>query len=126
MKPKGGHGEQQRRPHGRGQRGGQQPAVADHLERDDLHLEPVFGGHAAEDAFPQGRVHRRPQDAEVAGEEARVILDAVVLFPAVGGVEGTHRAGQEDGGVERHRHLLGGGATQLEGCWRTVGEKGLL
>lgn len=73
--------------------------MVDQPEGDDLHLEPVLGGHAAEDAFRQGSVQHRPQDAEVPGQDAGVILAAVVLLPAIGGMEGADGAGEEDGGV---------------------------
>lgn len=99
MQPQSGHSEQERQPQTGGQGGGQEGPVVHQPEGDDLHLEPVLGGHAAEDAFPQGRVHHRPQDAEVPGEDARVVLEAVVLLPAIGGVEGADGAGEEDGGV---------------------------
>lgn len=99
MKPQGSHGEQERQPQGGGQGCGQKTAVVHQPEGDDLHLESVLGGHAAEDAFLQGRVNNRPQDAEVPGEDAGIVLDAVVLLPAVGGVEGAHRAREKDGGV---------------------------
>lgn len=99
MEPQRRHSEQERQPQGGGQGGGQEPAVVDQPEGDDLHLESVLGGHAAEDAFLQRRVDHRPQDAEVPGEDAGIVLDAVVLLPAVGGVEGAHGAREEDGGV---------------------------
>lgn len=64
----------------------------------------------------QGSVHHRSQDTEVPGEDAWVILDAVVLLPAVGGVEGVDGAGEEDGGVGLHLHLFGGRPAQLQSC----------
>lgn len=73
--------------------------MVDQPEGDDLHLEPVLGGHAAEDALRQGSVQHRPEDAEVPGEDAGVILAAVVHLPAIGGMEGVDGAGEEDGGV---------------------------
>ena len=116
MEPQGSHGEQERRPQGGGQGGGQEPAVVQQPERDNLHLEPVLGGHAAEDAFLQGRVDHGPEDAEVPGEDAGVVLDAVVLLPAVGGVEGAHGAGEKDGGVGRNHNFSGGSSAQLQSC----------
>lgn len=116
MEPEGGRGEQKRRPQGGGQGGGQEPAVVHQPEGDDLHLEPVLGGHAAEDAFPEGRVHDGAQDAEVPSEEAGVVLDTVVLLPAVSGVEGAHGAGQKDGGVGLNQHFSGGRSTLLQSC----------
>lgn len=117
MEPQGSHGKQERRPQGGGQRGGgQQPAVVLQPEGDNLHLESVLGGHAAEDAFPQGRVDDRPQDAEVPGEEAGIVLDAVIFLPAVGGMEGANRARQKDGGVGLHKDLFGGSSALLQSC----------
>lgn len=116
MEPQCSRGEQERRPQGGDQRGGQQPAVVHQPEGDHLHLESVLGGHAAEDALPQGHVHGRTQDAEVPGEQAGVVLDAVVLLPAVGGVEGAHRAREEDRGVSRNHHLSGRSFTLLQRC----------
>lgn len=107
MEPQRSHGEQERWPHGGGQGGGQEPAVVHQPEGDDLHLESVLGGHAPEDAFLQGRVNDRPQDAEVPGKEAGIVLYAVVLLPAVGGVEGAHRAREKDGGVGLHIDFSG-------------------
>lgn len=116
MEPQGSYGEQERRPQGGGQGGGQEPAVVHQPEGDNLHLESVLGGHAAEDAFLQGRVNNRPQDTEVPREEAGIVLDAVVLLPAVGGVEGAHRAREKDGGVGLHENLSGGSSTLLQSC----------
>lgn len=116
MEPQGSHGEQEWRPQGGGQGGGQEPAVVHQPEGDNLHLESVLGGHAAEDAFLQGHVNNWPQDAEVPREEARIVLDAVVFFPAVGGMEGAHRAREEDGSIGLHRHLSGESAALLQSC----------
>lgn len=99
MEPQGSHSEQERQPQGGGQGGGQEPAVVNQPEGDNLHLESVLGGHAAEDAFLQRRVNEGPQDAEVPREDAGIVPDAVVLLPAVGGMEGAHRAREKDGGV---------------------------
>jgi len=107
MEPQGSHGEQERRPQGGGQGGGQEPAVIHQPEGDNLHLESVLSGHAAEDTLFQGRVDNRPQDTEVPSEEAGVVLDAVILLPAVGGMERSHRAGEKDGGVGLHHHFSG-------------------
>lgn len=112
MEPQRSHGEQERQP----QAGGRGGPLVHQPEGDDLHLEAVLSGHAAEDAFLQGSVHHRPQDAEVPGEDARVILDAVVLLPAVVGVEGADGAGQKDGGVRLDLHLFGGRPAQLQSC----------
>lgn len=116
MEPQHGQGEQERGPHGGGQRGAQGPAVVHQPEGDHLHLEAVLGGHAAEHALLQRRVHHRAQHAEVPGEDAGVVPRAVVLLPAVGGVEGAHGAGEEDRGVGLHQDLPGRGATQLQSC----------
>lgn len=113
MEPQGSHGEQDRRPQGGGQGGGQEPAVVHQPEGDYLHFKSVLGGYAAEDAFLQGRVNSRPQDAEVSGEEAGIVLDTVVFHPAVGGVEGAHGAREKNGGVGLHQHFSGGSATLL-------------
>ncbi len=51
MEPQGSHGKQERRPQGGGQRSGQEPAVVYQPEGDNLHLESILGGHAAEDAL---------------------------------------------------------------------------
>lgn len=116
MEPQGSHGEQERQPQGGGQRRGQEATVVHQPEGDDLHLVLVLAGHAAVDAPLQGRVHHRPQDAEVPGEDALVGLAAVVLLPVVGGVEGVHRTRQKDGGVGRHHYLFGRCSAQLQSC----------
>lgn len=120
MEPQSRHSEQDRQPQGGGQRGSQEPAVVHQPERDNLHLESVLGGHAAEDTFLQRRINNRPQDAEVPGEEARIVLDAVVLLPAVGGVEGAHRARKKDGSVGLHHNFSGGSSTLLQSCGNKV------
>lgn len=116
MEPHGSHGEEERRPQGGDQGGGQEPAVVHQPEGDNLHLESVLGGHAAEDAVPQWRVNSRPQDAEVPGEQAGILLATVVFLPAVGGVEGAHRAREKDGGVGLHEYFSGRSATLLQSC----------
>lgn len=116
MEQQGSHGEQERRPQGGGEGSSQEPAVVDQPEGDNLHLESVLGGHAAEDAFLQGCVNSRPQDTEVPGEEARIVLDAIVLLPAVGGVKGAYRAGEKDGGVGLHQNFSGRSSTLLQSC----------
>lgn len=113
MKPQGGYGEQERQPQGGGQGGGEEPAIVHQPEGDNLHLEPVLRGHAAENAVLQGRVHHRPQDAEVPGEDAGVVVDAVVFLPAVGGVEGADGAREKDGGVGWDPHFSRGGAAKF-------------
>lgn len=107
MKPQGSHSEQERRPQGGGQGGGQKPAIVHQPEGDNLHLESVLGGHATEDTFLEGRIDDWPQDTEVPREEAGVVLNAVILLPAIGGMEGAHRAGEKDGGVGLHHHFSG-------------------
>lgn len=119
MEPQGGHGQKEWRPQGGGQGGGQEPAIVHQPEGDNLHLESVLGGHASEDAFLEGRVDDRAQDAEVPWEEAGVVLNAVILLPAIGGVEGAHRAGQEDRSVGLHHHFSGRSSTLLQSCKKT-------
>lgn len=117
MEPQRGGGEQQGRAQGGGQRGGQEPAVIHQPEGDDLHLEAVLCGHAAEDAFLERSVNNGPQDTEVPREDAGVFLHAVILLPAVHGVEGAHGAREEDGGVGRNQHLFRGRSAQLQ-SWK--------
>lgn len=114
MEPKGSHGEQERQPHGGGQGGSQEPAVVYQPEGDNLNLESILGGHAAKDPFLQGCVNNRPQDTEVPGEEAGIVLDTIVLLPAVSGMEGAHRARKKDGGVGLHKNFSGGSSTLLQ------------
>lgn len=116
MEPESGHSQQQWRPKGGGQGGGQEPAIVEQPEGNDLHLEPILSGHAPKDALLQGRVHEWPQHAEVPREETGIVLNAVVLLPTVGGVEGAHGAREKDGGVIGHHHLFGWGSTLLQGC----------
>lgn len=123
MKPQNSHGEQEWWPQGGGQGGSQEPSIIHQPEGDHLHLESVLGGHAAEHALLEGRVDDRPQDAEISREEAGIVPIAVVLLPAVRGMEGAHRAGQKDRGVGLHHHFFGGCSTQLQSYWRVWEQK---
>lgn len=116
MEPQCSHGEQERRPQGGGQGGSQEPAVVHQPEGDHLHLETILGSHATEDAVSEGRIHDRSQHTEVPRKDAGVLLNAVVLLPAVVSVEGVHRAREKDGGVGLHQHFSGGGSALLQGC----------
>lgn len=99
MEPQGSYSKPERQPQGGGQRGSQEPAIVHQPKGDDLHLEPILGGHAAEDTFFQWSVDDRPEDAKVPRENARIVLDAVVLFPLVCSLEGAHGAREKDRGV---------------------------
>lgn len=116
MEPQRSYSKQEWRPQGGGQGGSQEPAIIYQPEGDNLHLKTVFGGHAAEDAFLEGRINNRPQDTEIPREDAGVFLNTVIPLPSVGGVEGAHRAREKDGGVRLHHHFFGGSSTLLQSC----------
>lgn len=116
MEPQDGHCKQKWQAQSGGHGGDYEAAVVHKPEGDNLHLESVLSGHAAENTFLQGSVNNWPQDAEVPREDAGIVLDTVVFLPAVNGMEGAHRAWEKDSGVWLHCDFFGGSSTLLQSC----------
>lgn len=121
QEPEGGCSKKEGGPQGGGQGGRQRPTVDHQPVGDQLHLIAVLRGHAAEHPLLKGQARGGSQHTGVSNDEAGVVLDTVVLLPAVGGVKGVHGAGEVDGAVRVNHHLFGVCPMGLQCCGGSEG-----